>query len=286
MVGDLVFFTTLYDRNGARELRIASATPPAARSTNAAASGGTSSTAGGGSTTNAATGVTVTWADNSNNESGFLIDRSTRTDFLTIDQTVFVAADTTSYLDTAAAPGTTYYYRVTAVNAGGSSAPAYSPAPPLTVVSASFDDTTAAHRLVVRFSASVAATLQTSDLLLQNTTTGETVPASAMQLVYDPATDTATSTFPGLPNGRLTDGAWRATLASADVSDPIGRHLTNTSGGGSPDEGWRFGFVRLAADANRDGRVDVLDLGVLAQNYGRTTRRGPERRGFQLRRPR
>ena len=90
-----------------------------------------------------------------------------------------------------------------------------------------------------------------------------------------PNANTATFTFPGLPNGRLADGAWRATLASADVADPIGRHLTNTAGGGSAGDGWRFGFVRLTADTNRDGRVDVRDLGAFAQNYGRSTAAGP-----------
>ena len=59
----------------------------------------------------------LSWTDNSNNESGFIIYRSTDgTNYSVIDS---AAANATSYLDTALAPNTTFYYQVAAWNASG-----------------------------------------------------------------------------------------------------------------------------------------------------------------------
>lgn len=62
----------------------------------------------------------LSWSDNSNNEDGFAVLRSTNgTDFAQIAST---AADTTSYTDSGLTAGVTYYYRVAAYNVAGSSA--------------------------------------------------------------------------------------------------------------------------------------------------------------------
>ncbi len=65
--------------------------------------------------------VSLTWTDNSDNESGFIIQRSTTSGngFTTITTT---AADATSYSDTGLAAGTEYFYQVIATNAAGDSA--------------------------------------------------------------------------------------------------------------------------------------------------------------------
>ncbi len=65
--------------------------------------------------------MTLNWQDNSNNEVGFLIMRSTDgTNYTTV---VFTAANQTSYTATGLTPSTTYYWRVYAVNEGRISTP-------------------------------------------------------------------------------------------------------------------------------------------------------------------
>ncbi|HTY88272.1 MAG TPA: rhamnogalacturonan lyase B N-terminal domain-containing protein [Candidatus Acidoferrum sp.] len=62
----------------------------------------------------------LAWTDNSANEVNFLIERSL--DNATFSLVAAVTADVTNLTDTGLLPGTTYYYRVRAGNAGGDSA--------------------------------------------------------------------------------------------------------------------------------------------------------------------
>jgi fibronectin type 3 domain-containing protein len=70
--------------------------------------------------------VTLTWNDNSNNESGFHIDRATSSDFTQNLQTFTAPANSTSMAtftdNNSVLPGTTYWYRVRATNPAGDSA--------------------------------------------------------------------------------------------------------------------------------------------------------------------
>ena len=68
------------------------------------------------------TQIMVEWADNSGDENGFRVERSTTADFASVDATFTVAADQTSYTDGGPAPLRTYYYRARAYNAAGESA--------------------------------------------------------------------------------------------------------------------------------------------------------------------
>ena len=68
------------------------------------------------------TGVKVAWVDNSNNETGFIVDRSVNGGAYT--QIGSVGANTTSYWDATAAAGTKYTYLVVAYNSSGDSGPA------------------------------------------------------------------------------------------------------------------------------------------------------------------
>lgn len=63
--------------------------------------------------------VTLTWADNSTNETGFKIERSS--DGVNFTQIASVAANTTVYTNSGLTSGTTRYYRVRAYNADGDS---------------------------------------------------------------------------------------------------------------------------------------------------------------------
>ena len=65
------------------------------------------------------TQINLAWNDNSNNESGFLIERST--DGVNFSQIGTTAGNVTSYSDSGLAPGTSYTYRVRATNSAGNS---------------------------------------------------------------------------------------------------------------------------------------------------------------------
>jgi hypothetical protein len=65
------------------------------------------------------TEIDLTWADNSSNETNFVLERSTDSQFVSVTN-ITLPANTTSYADTGLSVGT-YYYRVKATNAGGSS---------------------------------------------------------------------------------------------------------------------------------------------------------------------
>jgi hypothetical protein len=65
--------------------------------------------------------LTLTWQDNSTNESNFGVERKTGTSG-TYAQIALVSANTTSYVDTSVTHGVTYCYRVDAINSTGASA--------------------------------------------------------------------------------------------------------------------------------------------------------------------
>ena len=63
--------------------------------------------------------VTLSWNDNSSNETGFRVERSTDGSSFSVLGTV--AADVTAYIDETTLPSSTYWYRVSAYNEFGSS---------------------------------------------------------------------------------------------------------------------------------------------------------------------
>jgi hypothetical protein len=66
------------------------------------------------------TQINLTWSDNSSDESGFKVERST--DGVTFTQLAAVGAGVKSYASTGLTGGKKYYYRVRAYNANGNSA--------------------------------------------------------------------------------------------------------------------------------------------------------------------
>ena len=66
--------------------------------------------------------VNLTWADNSTNETGFVIERATNATFTVGSTTTTVAANTTSATQNNLYRGVTYFFRVRAINNGGASA--------------------------------------------------------------------------------------------------------------------------------------------------------------------
>lgn len=67
------------------------------------------------------TSVSLTWTDNSNNETGFVLEQSSTSSFSTVS-TINIASNVTGKDVGGLAPSTTYYYRIKATNSNGSSA--------------------------------------------------------------------------------------------------------------------------------------------------------------------
>ena len=63
--------------------------------------------------------INLAWTDQSDNEDSFVIERGT--DSASFNPIATVASNTTTFSNTGLAPGTTYFYRIRAVNAGGQS---------------------------------------------------------------------------------------------------------------------------------------------------------------------
>jgi predicted phage tail protein len=66
--------------------------------------------------------ITLTWSDNSSDESGFKIERCTGASCTSFSQIAQVGANITTYRNTGRVTGTTYRYRVRAYSAAGNSA--------------------------------------------------------------------------------------------------------------------------------------------------------------------
>jgi hypothetical protein len=126
-----------------------------------------------------------------------------------------------------------------------------------TIGAAAFPYLLAPHRISIPFSEPVGPSLSLSDITVQNLTTATTV--NPVSLSYDAATNTATFWFAGV----LPDGNYRATIATANVTDLAGNPMSSD---------FSFDFFILAGDADRDRDVDVSDLGILATNWQQSPR--------------
>ncbi len=134
---------------------------------------------------------------------------------------------------------------------------------PPTVTAPGFNYLVGPHVFTFVFSENVSASLTASDLTLYNVTTSTTVPTASIAVSYNSGTNTATFSFPGFANGRLTDANWRATLPAGCVTDAAGNPLAAPCASN---------FFVLAGDANHDRIVDISDLGLLATNWQGTPR--------------
>jgi hypothetical protein len=131
--------------------------------------------------------------------------------------------------------------------------------PPVQVVSNSFD-VNASSGPTVKFvfpRAMATSTMAASDLTVRivqsDGSLGGTV--SAVAYSYDSATFTVSFALPA----STADNNYRATLPANSVTDSNGGPLSADSS---------LDFFILAGDANRDRKVDISDLLILANNYG------------------
>lgn len=103
--------------------------------------------------------------------------------------------------------------------------------------------------LLLAFTRDVSASLKTGRVLLR-AWDGELIPSSALALSWNAALNTASLTFPGLPEGRLPEGRYTLTLAAGEITDASGTPVMEFS-----EE-----ITVLAGDATGDGQVNDLDL--------------------------
>lgn len=112
--------------------------------------------------------------------------------------------------------------------------------------------------LSVTFDEDVSASIDLTDLLLTNETTGQPVSVQGASVTYAGQTDTATWDLSAL---NLEPGIYTPTLSGAGVTDAAGNSL---AGG---DYSWGPLLVAPPGDADRSGTVDVGDLGILAGHW-------------------
>lgn len=118
---------------------------------------------------------------------------------------------------------------------------------PALVGSPSFSFDAASQSLTFTFDEAVARSASLATLVLTNTTTGQTVPASAFSISTNHVTNTATFTF----NQPLDDGQYQAVLQREALVDAAGNPLAS-------DATASFHFFR--GDMNRDGLINNLDI--------------------------
>jgi hypothetical protein len=126
------------------------------------------------------------------------------------------------------------------------------------VTSGNFIWQNAPQRLEFVFDMDVSASLDSSDLVLQNLTSATTIDPSLIQMQWIAGSNTLRYTFPTLPNGgSLLNGHYRATLVGSGIN----------AGGPSMAQDYVLNFFFVNGDADHNGNVDVNDLGLLATNW-------------------
>jgi hypothetical protein len=115
--------------------------------------------------------------------------------------------------------------------------------------------------LWVKFNKDVGYSLEPSDVVFENVSTGQAFPVT---IAWDGARRTALFNPAPAAGGALPDGNYRVTLKKGGIKAALGDVTARE---------WRFESYVLAGDVNGDRGVDFADLVVLAQNYnagGRT----------------
>ncbi|MDH5325299.1 MAG: multicopper oxidase domain-containing protein [Gammaproteobacteria bacterium] len=203
---------------------------------------------GGGTAPNAPSGLSagavsssqidLTWADNSADETGFSVERST--DGVNFGPGIPVAANSTSYSDTGLNASTTYWYRVNAANGNGTSA--YS-----NVASA----TTAA-------GSGTATDVQVGSISLRsvNVGGGRRVGEATIQLLDNQGNPVAGAVVSGEFTGDITE--------SADgTSDTSGTAIVTTTGTGQGGLTLQFCVTGINAGSLQYNPVPGQDCGSM-----------------------
>ncbi|MGC4031412.1 MAG: dockerin type I domain-containing protein, partial [Tepidisphaeraceae bacterium] len=215
--------------------------------------------------------VNLSWTDNTTAEAGYLVERATNATF-TAGLTSFTRpAGSSSYADTSVAASTTYYYRVTTILAGVTSAgPVAAPAvttpaavnpPALTTFTVNNGNAQRSTVTSLTLVFSRAVHLGTGAIVLS----GVSGTPANISYVLSPANDasTYTLTFPAQVGGSLADGGYQLKLNAALVTDvatgqPMAADDTRT-------------FYRLFGDGDGNGTVNFNDFLALQTAFNTTS---------------
>jgi hypothetical protein len=110
--------------------------------------------------------------------------------------------------------------------------------------------------LTLQFNHDVSASLKPSTISLVSSN-GFALKPGDLVIVWDPATNTATLTFPGLPKKSLPDGRYTLTVSAGGITDASGLTLAKD---------FTLNFHVLTGDTNGDKVVNDLDLYFVWQN--------------------
>jgi hypothetical protein len=174
----------------------------------------------------------------------------------------------TTYTDTGLVDGTTYYYTVTAVDAGGEGAASNeasaTPKAPPRVQSVQIDDGTAQRSrvasLTVAFDSIITFVGDPTAAFRLDGPGGSVIGLSVSAIDNSSGHSVVTLTFTsGTFGGSLTDGRYVLTVLAGHVQDAQG----NLSQADSVTN-----FFRLYGDANGDGRVDNTDFFLFRSTFG------------------
>jgi hypothetical protein len=125
------------------------------------------------------------------------------------------------------------------------------------VIQASYHYNTAPRYVSFAFSQDVSASFSLADVVVQRL---DTTNATVIPTGYHAEGNTVKVLLPAA----LSDGNYQATLLADGISDSMGNKLVGDYLFNSAD------FFCLAGDADRDRKVDVADLGILASNWQAT----------------
>jgi Calx-beta domain len=139
-------------------------------------------------------------------------------------------------------------------------APAIAPA----ITNSVFDYNTSQQKITLTFNVDVSASFDTSDITLtQLLAPGSTVPTGPTgNIIVTPgAGNTIVLTFQNYPSNALPDGRYQLVVHAAGVTangTPMASDFTMPT------------FFTMAADADRNGTVNSLDLNAVATNFGKS----------------
>ena len=208
--------------------------------------------------------IHLNWADNSGNETGFLIERSPD-GIAGWTEIAAVGAHVSAYDDAGLPQSTSYWYRIRAHNGVGNSAYCDAAgattldvtAPTVTGIGINLGATTRSIIRVLDVYFDEAVNVTKDDLELYDYSTDSLVDLSAATFSYNAGAHEATWDLTAV---ELNNAYFDATVGTT-ATDAAGNHLA------AP---YVHQFLKLAGDANGDGSVDVGDLGILGENYGTT----------------
>jgi hypothetical protein len=127
-----------------------------------------------------------------------------------------------------------------------------------TVTTSHFAYEFAPQSIRITFSENVSASLSLDDLVLENLTSKQPIPAANMLLSYEANSNIATITFPGYPYGALPNGNYRATLIASGVTDAAGNAVPANH---------VLTFLFILGDADNNGVVNFDDYARIDNGF-------------------